>query len=131
MLFLFLGQYNHNQPPISLREPTCPKSTLPSHHLGDCGGSFFQGKEVIYIRSFIRRILGFDFWGRKAQAERLVEVLVRLEEEGEIQIYETYDNGEWDFAIKKIDGKRGGEKDAKGEGKDRRGERNGKENGRS
>ncbi len=63
------------------------------------------------MRSFIRRILGFDFWGRKAQAEKLIEVLVRLEEEGEIQIYETYENGEWDFAIKKIDGKRGGERD--------------------
>ena len=84
---------------------------------------------MIYIRSFIRRILGFDFWGRKAQAEKLVEVLVRLEEQEEIQIYETYENGEWDFAIKKIDGKRGGEKD--GEGKDRRGERDGKKDGRS
>ena len=34
MFFLFVDQYNYNQPPKSLREPTCRKSTLPHDTLG-------------------------------------------------------------------------------------------------
>jgi len=34
VLFLFIDQHNYNQPPISLREPTCRKSTLPQATLG-------------------------------------------------------------------------------------------------
>jgi hypothetical protein len=44
VLFLFLGQYNYNQPPISLREPTCLKSTLPHDTLEIAEALLFLGK---------------------------------------------------------------------------------------
>jgi hypothetical protein len=39
MLFLFLDQYNYNQPPLSLRGATC-ESMLLRRHLLDLGGCF-------------------------------------------------------------------------------------------
>ena len=58
---------------------------------------------MINLHPVIRRILRFDFRGRKARAEELAKNLVKLEDEGKIQIYEIYENGEWDHAIKRID----------------------------
>jgi hypothetical protein len=39
MLFLFIDQYNYNQPPLSLRGATC-ESMLLHRHLLDFGGCF-------------------------------------------------------------------------------------------
>lgn len=44
MLFLFIDQHNYNQPPISLREPTCRKSTLPLRTLEIAEAFLFSGK---------------------------------------------------------------------------------------
>ena len=55
------------------------------------------------MHPLVRRILRFDFRGKKERAEALAEILVNLEREGKIQIYETYEDGEWDFAWKIIE----------------------------
>jgi hypothetical protein len=52
------------------------------------------------MHSVIRRILRFDFWGKKERTETPEEVLMKLEKEGKIEIYETYEDGKWDFCIK-------------------------------
>jgi len=52
MFFLFIGQYNYNQPPKSSEEPTCRKSMLPQDTLFDFGGFFIclpmVGREGAY-----------------------------------------------------------------------------------
>lgn len=61
------------------------------------------------MHPLVRRILRFDFRGKKERAEALAEILVNLEREGKIQIYETYEDGEWDFAWKIIENQEEGE----------------------
>jgi hypothetical protein len=61
------------------------------------------------MHPLIRRILRFDFQGKKERAEELAKILVNLEREGKIQIYETYEDGEWDFCFRRIGNQEEGE----------------------
>ena len=56
--------------------------------------------------NFIEKILPFiPLWMTPRRKKRLNEffgVMRELKREGKIEIYETYENGEWDIAIKPI-----------------------------